>query len=1203
MFLPSLGVLTLNGSDSTANYETVLRSATYENTSDTPSTQPRTLSMFVDDGLFQSNTASRILDITSVNDTPQINVPSGLSTDEDTSLVIGGLNAISLSDLDADGADIVVTLSVGNGTLSVSGNGSLTSINGDGGDETPLVLQGAVDQINLALDGLTYFPDPDFSGNDTLNVGVDDLGSSGGSPQFAFESINIQVDAINDAPTVTVPGAQSTTEDTPVLINGVFVNDVDAGNQPVSVTLSVFNGSLTINPFVAGGIGAADVSGNMTASVELFGTIDAINTTLADGISYLGGRDFAGVDSLTVSINDLGNTGNGPGGLMATNAVSILVSAVNDVPVVSGISNTAINFTENDGPTALAEAAAVSDGDNLNLVSATVAISNNFVPGEDVLTADSSGTSININFNSTSGVLTLSGIDSVANYQQVLRSVRFRNDSEAPSQLTRTVSVVVNDGVADSLVVNRNINVTSVNDAPTFPTQNTVFTQIEQASNGTVITTVTVADVDSASADLSFAIIGGNFGDAFAINPVTGEITVANSAELDFESFSSFDLDVEVTDSKPINPTPLTATLTITVNLTDIAEPFMLDGNAFASGSVRLVLSDGMLRAVDRFDEDVVPPAMFGNVTSLEITGRDNASDTLIIDFSGGSVLPTGGAFTYEGGGGTGIDTLELTAGAFTSITHTFANANDGAIDLDGAIVTYTGLEPVIDDLHSTHRVFTFSSANDEIELLDDDIFANGFSRIRSNGTSESVDFRHPTDSLTVDAGDGADQITIDYLDGEFGAPVIILGGDGDDTLFFTAGEFSDATGSLPPGLIFDGGNGFDAADFTQGIDQDGLNGFLDVTAEEIRVAGTLEIIDDTLSFTGPVTMFGDTVLIADRIDLSDSLQADEGDGFGASFSATGLTHISGQVQFSGDATFNSVTFLADGLSTIADTTVRFQNAVTIDGTSQLAGTVEFLGNATLLRGSVEISGTVSSPNSVLRLQDDVFLNGGTINAPAGLVFGQPVSVIEPIVSRTFASEGGSVLATDFVLLPGAVLDPGPVNNQLNTNNIEFRAGSQFNVAIAGAVPGTQFDQLNVTGTVNLTSAELVTSLSALPTPGQSYVIVNNDGSDPVTGRFAGLPEGTVFDAPFNDRMGGAGTRSLSITYFGGDGNDVELRPTANVQPGLVWDDVNENGLRDNGEPLLQNVTVQLIRATGALVSTTTTDVNGRYQFSNIAPG
>ena len=53
-----------------------------------------------------------------------------------------------------------------------------------------------------------------------------------------------------------------------------------------------------------------------------------------------------------------------------------------------------------------------------------------------------------------------------------------------------------------------------------------------------------------------------------------------------------------------------------------------------------------------------------------------------------------------------------------------------------------------------------------------------------------------------------------------------------------------------------------------------------------------------------------------------------------------------------------------------------------------------------------------------------------------------------------------------------------------------------------------------------------------------------------------------------------------------------------------IWNDLNGNGLQNNGEPGLNNVTVNLQRASDdAIIATTTSNASGSYSFNNILPG
>ncbi|MDX1945343.1 MAG: cadherin domain-containing protein [Pirellulaceae bacterium] len=94
------------------------------------------------------------------------------------------------------------------------------------------------------------------------------------------------------------------------------------------------------------------------------------------------------------------------------------------------------------------------------------------------------------------------------------------------------------------------------------------FNLDENSPAGTHVGTATGSDPD-AGQTLSYAIVGGNGSGAFAINAATGQITVASSTALDFETTPSFALSVQATDS---GSPALSATATVTINLRDVVE-------------------------------------------------------------------------------------------------------------------------------------------------------------------------------------------------------------------------------------------------------------------------------------------------------------------------------------------------------------------------------------------------------------------------------------------------------------------------------------------------------------------------------------------------------------------------------------------------------------------------------------------------------
>ena len=127
-----------------------------------------------------------------------------------------------------------------------------------------------------------------------------------------------------------------------------------------------------------------------------------------------------------------------------------------------------IGYTENAAPISISPGLTVVDPDNANLSGAVISISNGFLAGDNLGFVNQNG--ITGNYDTGTGVLTLSGSSSGANYQTALRSVTFSSSSDNPTASganpSRTISFVVNDGLASSAAATSTINVTSVNDNP-----------------------------------------------------------------------------------------------------------------------------------------------------------------------------------------------------------------------------------------------------------------------------------------------------------------------------------------------------------------------------------------------------------------------------------------------------------------------------------------------------------------------------------------------------------------------------------------------------------------------------------------------------------------------------------------------------------------------------------------------------------------
>ncbi|MBD1927824.1 DUF4347 domain-containing protein [Trichocoleus sp. FACHB-90] len=130
---------------------------------------------------------------------------------------------------------------------------------------------------------------------------------------------------------------QTVAEDTNLSITGVSVFDVDAGNSPITVTLEVNNGALTVNS------SGLTVSNNGTGSVTLTGTQSQINANLAatNGLLYQSKQDFNGSDTLKITANDGAATSN-------IKTIPITVTPANDAPVLNNTGSPALTTINED---------------------------------------------------------------------------------------------------------------------------------------------------------------------------------------------------------------------------------------------------------------------------------------------------------------------------------------------------------------------------------------------------------------------------------------------------------------------------------------------------------------------------------------------------------------------------------------------------------------------------------------------------------------------------------------------------------------------------------------------------------------------------------------------------------------------------------------------------------------------------------------
>ena len=234
-------IFNLNSLADTANVKALMESITYENTSERPNVLDRVVTFTMEDSEGASSTETVTVLVSGVNDAPVLSIAtSSFSVNEDATVSITG---VSLADLDSAGDDVQLTLSVANGTLDINdpNSGPVSGAN--------LILTGTIAELNTALAGLIYSPLNDFSGADTINLEIDDLGSHEGISLKDTGTISIDVDPLTDA---VVPSSLNTNEDVAVNFS-ISSTDADEGLTEILFT--------DVTDGVISGTGVTDLGG------------------------------------------------------------------------------------------------------------------------------------------------------------------------------------------------------------------------------------------------------------------------------------------------------------------------------------------------------------------------------------------------------------------------------------------------------------------------------------------------------------------------------------------------------------------------------------------------------------------------------------------------------------------------------------------------------------------------------------------------------------------------------------------------------------------------------------------------------------------------------------------------------------------------------------------------------------------------------
>ena len=223
---------------------------------------------------------------------------------------------------------------------------------------------------------------------------------------------------------------------------------------------------------------------------------------------------------------------------------TVTVVPVNDPAVLSFIDNgldelQTVVYTEAKEPVAIANGLYINDVDNDYIQSAVANISQKFIPGKDQLTVETIDDVV-ATYDSSTGVLTLSGNASLESYQNMSRSIKFSSSDnplldeteELMVSLKRTVTIIVNDGTSDSNSVEIEVQFLPFNDPTSLRINGNGVIEFEEGEDPVLIAPYAyLLDSDNEMLGSLMVIFeeGGEIGDVFVYGGI-------QSAVLSFEA-------------------------------------------------------------------------------------------------------------------------------------------------------------------------------------------------------------------------------------------------------------------------------------------------------------------------------------------------------------------------------------------------------------------------------------------------------------------------------------------------------------------------------------------------------------------------------------------------------------------------------------------------------------------------------------------
>lgn len=977
----------------------------------------------------------------------------------------------------------------------------------------------------------------------------------------------------------------------PLSINGGGISNAGAlrniaGNNSYAGTISLAaqsrinsdSGTLTLtNPTSINGVGQTLVVGGL-GNTTINGAIDTAAggvikdgtgvLTLAGANTYLGNTDIrSGTLNLTGSLTGNGTATTGPLLLYGSAAGNTVVNVTGNI----------VNYQRFTGATvATANAAYIQTSGNVNFTSTQANNPTNAVATAGYGYMEITGGTLKANGRlapsngvGSTGVIYIGGSGTLDHTGGEWLLMSYSASGNGGKSMITVDTGGTLDRVGSSNLFGLNMDRTNG-----YAVLNIAGGSVLNSNRAITFGNGTGANITGTSGFLNLAAgtlqIGANMA-----NGNTGAGSTGNNAYLNF-SGGTLKAQAALTNAIPVTAANQTFTSTIygAINNNGTAHDFtgglIVDTNTFAT-----TLANNL----------VAPSADGVGASSLTITGGSGYIGAPMVEFTGGT-LAAGGApasgyavvsggvvtdiiitapgsytaaptLTLTGGGGTGASVAVSTLVANTSGGLT--KNNNGVLTLSGTN-TYTGATVINAGTLQLGSAGTVGSLSPTSVITNNSILAIN----RTNAAVQGTDFgvingtgsfnQAGTGSTTLNAANG-------YAGGTSITGGILVAGHanalGAGNVSINGGvSLVVQTGVTISNPITIGTN---AGASGHGLVEAGTTAGVSTVAGAVTInngaaaggifgaptAGTTLHVQGAITSSVPVTSRLGTVMFSGGGTGYTDMTVGQGTvkvgaNHGIATSATVLIGASaaGNLDLNG---FNqSLVGIVKGANAaiIGNSSTTADSIITTTGTSTYAGIIQdTLGAGTRKVGLTVQSGTLTLTGTANTYTGPTIVDGGTLN----IATGSSIVSSSLLTVNTGGVLSGSGTIGSTLLTGGSEIRPGNSPGMLTTTgDLTVTGPATFVMDLAGAVPTTGYDQLSVSGVVDLGFTSILSlNVTFAPVEGDKFFLLLNNGASPISGNFSGIAEGSIigsggyhFEAHY-----GADSTSGSLT----GGNDFAL--------------------------------------------------------------